>query len=398
MITIHEDIAKVSKLLMFDEPFYGLFLLTLNKTITQDDAECPTAGVGKNGINQQLIINEKYWNGLKPEHRRGLLKHELLHIIFFHLNMRDILPDRYIANLAMDIEVNQYIDKKYDSGDGIYLTTWPELNLKPFEGTRHYYDELKKALQSSNCPQGLKNQYMGMIAGTISMHGTWDQFEGLTEAEKQLMKKQIDHQIKELVENNKKSCGKIPGELQAYIDELFTVTPPVFDWKAYLRRFVGGSLKVYTKKTRRKESKRFSGSPALRVKPKNHILCAIDTSGSVSDKELIEFMNEIHHMHKAGVSITIAQCDADIHDIKEYNGKFDGRIHGRGGTSFEEPIKYFNEHKRQFSTLIYLTDGYASTPHNKPRGSMLWVISSNGKGQPDLPGHQIKIPGGTTGN
>ena len=53
---------------------------------------------------------------------------------------------------------------------------------------------------------------------------------------------------------------------------------------------------------------------------KQKILVGIDTSGSVSDDELCEFFSELYHMYKANVSITIAECDAKINRIYEYNG------------------------------------------------------------------------------
>ena len=33
---IHDDLSKIGKQLMFSEPFYGIFLSTLNKVIKQD--------------------------------------------------------------------------------------------------------------------------------------------------------------------------------------------------------------------------------------------------------------------------------------------------------------------------------------------------------------------------
>jgi predicted metal-dependent peptidase len=414
-MTIHEDIAKISKLLMFDEPFYGLFLLTLNKVIREDVG---TAGVSKNGINMQLAVAPKFWNALQENWKKAILKHELLHIVFFHLNLRDSFPDKYLFNIAADIEVNQYIDQSWHipAGHefaGFHLDTYPDLNLPPKAGTKVYYDALQQALKKSNGGQctapgtgqahangsghptpSLQQVMDAQQAGACQMHMTWDEFEALSEAEKDLLKKQVDFQIKDMVENNKKSCGKVPGELQQYIDSLFKIEPPVFNWKAYLRRFVGASQKTYTKKTRRKESKRFSGSPALRIKTKQHILVAVDTSGSVSETELIEFFNEIYHIWKTGVAVTVAQCDADIHSIEEYKGKFDGRINGRGGTSFQPPVDYFDKHSKTYTTLVFFTDGYAPTP-TRPRNKMLWVISSRGKGAEDLPWFQIKIPGET---
>ena len=60
------DLSKIAKKLMLDEPFYGLFLLTLNK---RENTQIPTACVSLQGINQSLEINPEYWNSL-PELQR----------------------------------------------------------------------------------------------------------------------------------------------------------------------------------------------------------------------------------------------------------------------------------------------------------------------------------------
>jgi len=45
------DLSKIAKKLMLDEPFYGLFLLTLNK---RENTNIPTACVSLQGINQSF--------------------------------------------------------------------------------------------------------------------------------------------------------------------------------------------------------------------------------------------------------------------------------------------------------------------------------------------------------
>lgn len=69
-----QSLSKTSKDLMMKEPYYGYFLIMLNKTWRND---IPTAGVSKNGINYQLAINEQFWLDLTDSHRLGILKHEL---------------------------------------------------------------------------------------------------------------------------------------------------------------------------------------------------------------------------------------------------------------------------------------------------------------------------------
>jgi predicted metal-dependent peptidase len=168
------------------------------------------------------------------------------------------------------------------------------------------------------------------------------------------------------------------------------IEPAEFDWKGYLRRFVGNSSIVFTKKLRRKYNKRYSGSPGLKIKFKNHILVGVDTSGSVNNDELKEFFSELTHMHKTGHKITIAQCDTRLNSVKEFNPKKDWEIHGRGGTSFQPVVDHFNENKGVYTALVYLTDGEAYNPDDCPKNT-LWVLSSISDMNNELPGQVIKL-------
>ena len=95
-----QSLSKTSKDLMLKEPYYGFFLIMLNKL--WDKRRVPTAGVSKNGINYQLTINDDFWEGLTELQRLGLLKHELLHIAFGHLTTFFKFSDKRLANVAMD--------------------------------------------------------------------------------------------------------------------------------------------------------------------------------------------------------------------------------------------------------------------------------------------------------
>jgi predicted metal-dependent peptidase len=120
------------------------------------------------------------------------------------------------------------------------------------------------------------------------------------------------------------------------------------------------------------------------------MLLAIDTSGSVSDDELKEFMNEIHHIYKAGVDITIIQCDTSIRSIEAYRGKNDLKVQGRGGTEFDPVLDYYNENSKKYTSLVYFTDGECDA-NVKPKGNVLWVISERSSMNMDLPGKVIKL-------
>lgn len=387
MVDVSEKVSKASKNLILTEAFYGLFLIGLNKKYRED---IPTAGVSKHGIGVQLSINPEFFLSLNDDQRIGLLKHELLHISFGHLILRDSYSDHKLFNIAADLEINQYIGSKYLPEGGLTLDSFPELTLKERAGTKYYYDELKKAQEDNSCPSLDAILSGASDDSNYDDHVTWDEFDELTEAEKKLIKKQVEHQLKETAETTEKRRGHIPGELSDLISRLRVVEPPKFDWRGYLRRFVGNSSIVYTKKMRRKYNKRYQENPGLKIKFKNHILVGVDTSGSVSKSELEEFWCELTHMHKTGHKITVAQCDAGLADVSEFNPKKDWEIHGRGGTSFQPVVDHFNDSRSAYTALIYFTDGEAPSPQKCPKNT-LWCLSSCSGDNDDLPGLVIKL-------
>lgn len=397
MINKAESLAKASKNLMLSEPFYGMFLIMLNKIW---DKNVPTAGVSRNGINYQLSINEEFWNKLSELNHQGLLKHELLHIGFFHLTDFEHQTDRELSNIAQDIEINQYIDADYLPPGPQLPSTYPDLNLELKKGCQYYYEKLLEAKQKNTCGN-LKLALDGMANGDsectdengepmqLPVHDR-SEFENMDQATQRLVQKQTEFIIKALAEQVNKLAGSMPGEFAEILERINHVDPPKFDWRGYLRRFSGGSVKVYTKKTRRKYNKRYPDNPGLKIKQRKHILIAYDSSGSVSSEELIEFDHEVFHMNKTGTEITIVHCDTAISYIGKYNPKEPVKIHGRGGTSFQPVIDYYNANKRKYTALIYFTDGEASSP-TPAQGRMLWVISGQSSMNHDLPGPKIQL-------
>jgi predicted metal-dependent peptidase len=383
---IQDKLARACKSLILREPFYGLFLIGLNKKIRKD---VPTAGVSKNGIGIQLSINPDFFMKLPDEHQIGLLKHELLHVSFGHLMMRDSYPNKKLFNIAADLEINQYIDRNMLPEGGLTLDSFAELKLPKKAGTKKYYDLLEQECKNNPC-QSLQSILDQMDGDSQYDHKTWEEFEDLTEAEKKLVERQIEHQLKETAEQTEKRRGTIPGELAELIKKLRTILPPSFDWKGYLKRFVGNSVFTFTKKLRRKFNKRYTDNPGLKIKHKNHILIGVDTSGSVNTRELEHFMSEMVHVQKTGHQITVAQCDTNLSDVSPFRKNADWQIKGRGGTCFQPVIDHFNEMRGRYTALIYLTDGEAPAPENCPKNT-LWVLSAESEMTDHLPGKTIQL-------
>lgn len=391
MTELDESLFKISKDLMLKEPYYGLFLIMTDK---QWSSKISTAGVALSGINYKLLINKDFWQSLIYEHKLGLLKHELLHLVFFHPTMSKDFANSELFNIAADIEINQYIDPSNLPEGALLPTTFSELNLPKKAGTKVYYDLLQKSKSKSisdlidACKNGKCKVTINNKEVDVPNHN-WKEYEELSDAQKKLINSQLEYHITEVYESVIKSSGKVPSEISEILKKL-EPAPEKFNWKGYLRRFVGNSNKIYTKKLKRKFNHRFEDNPGIKIKQKNHVLVAVDTSGSVSTKELNEFFNEIDHISKTGVDITIVQCDAAISNISKYKRDIEIKIHGRGGTSFEPVIDYYDTNHRKYTSLIYFTDGEAISP-NKPKGPLLWVLSSTSNMNSKLPGQIIQL-------
>lgn len=393
--TMNKDelLAKAAKQLMLKDPFYGLFLLSLVKVWTD---KVKTAAVGLKGINYNLFINENFWNEIAEEHRIGILKHETLHIGFFHMCNYKNYENKQVLNVAMDIEINQYIghellpqpgEKYYGCHIEDFEKDYPDLDWTRNAGTKHYYNEIMK---NKNLCNQIEQGGQLPINGNVADLTDHDYSDSLTEAEAKMVEAQTGHIVKQVAEQVQKSRGTVPGEFAEILKRLNEIKPAAFDWKGYMRRFYGKSIKTYTKKSRRKYNKRSPDFPGLKIKRHKHILAGVDTSGSVSTSELKEFLNELHHLKKTGADITLIQCDTAISHIGPFDPKKDVEIHGRGGTSFQPVIDHYNEYMNKYSCLMYFTDGEAHAPENA-KGHILWVISSNGSAYEDFPGITIEI-------
>jgi predicted metal-dependent peptidase len=364
-----DSVFRTVKNLLIDEPFYGLFLLGLNKRF---DNTIETAAVGIDGINPVLLINRDFWYGLSDEMKKGVIKHECNHILLQHLTTNwDYLKqaDSVTFNKAADCECNSYIP---------VLQTDPycypsRFGLENAKGTLYYFEKITDDKNSGqNNDNSSENEPQ-----ILDDHSKW---ETASDAQRQLVQQQIDAHTKNVAEQVQKSCGSIPGQFKEYIDGLFKVKPRIFDWKKYFRRYLGSVIDIELKKSRKKESVRFPDCAGIRHKRKSQILVVVDTSGSISKNDLCDFFSEVHHIHKAGAIIDIIEIDTKIQRQYRYNGKWDMQASGRGGTILKEAVEYYNAHRRDYSSCVFFTDGYCDV-NFKIGGDCMWIIASGGSQQ-----------------
>ena len=227
--------------------FYGLFLAELNKEFSDD---FPTACVSKHksSSNINLVIGKKFWEKTlyNDSRKMAILIHELEHVVREHLSefSSGMFPDKHIANIAMDISINQCIVEELPRTDengqkcGVYIEDFPELKLKEDESSLYYYNELMKAKQRKEDCKGTKdsknpNKAKGNKCGTSGSkvldeildniedgkqddwHKLWEELkEGMGEKELAVMNKEIQEKIMRIAEEAQKMRGNVPAHIE----------------------------------------------------------------------------------------------------------------------------------------------------------------------------------------
>ena len=303
------DISKITTRLLLQEPFYGHFLLGMPKSLSSSITRTACVSL----FNKQIIkltVNPDFWSSLPEQHQYGLIKHEVLHIVLRHLYILSNYPNKPLFNIAADLVVNQYIQRTQLPDGAIvlemfsYLKQLYGINLEPLESVGYYYMQLKKCIHTN--PSMSLSEYeetYGSVSTTLedlmestndnqAKHALWREFQQLSEAEKKVMEYQLHNHVKNVVDrlmDGVQIAGNLPAHLVEYLKNFLEEYKPQVDWKRVLRRFASSSTSSYVKNTLRRPSKRYGITPGIKIKRRQKILVALDTSGSVPIEDIEVF-------------------------------------------------------------------------------------------------------------
>lgn len=418
------EIEKARAILITEQPFFACLLQACKFSW---DEKVGTAGVRVNSSGQvELAVSRKFWDKLEDYEGVGLLMHEMLHILNEHLTRGKDLNMK-IANIGMDIAINQYIPKGWlpkgallpemKKPDGTLL--W---SLEPRKAFEVYYVELIKLFKDKmdqksgggkGSSQGEKQKgsssgdnqpedkndkgedSVESLPSTLDNH-EYSEDEGdsgsssdgkVTEEMKKLA---YDALINKAVSDTKERFpGSIPLHVEQSILERFK--PARIDWRRELRKYIGRKQARVIESTRNKLNRRLGvQAPGYRKNYTPNILIAVDCSGSVRDEEYVLFMNEIRNILSGQDDKTeiiffdyeICEKKLMLSDLKEIPSR-----PAYGGTNFEPVIEYADTKKPDL--LIVFTDGDAPCP-KKPNYPLLWALVGRNDGDL-LVGKKIKI-------
>lgn len=190
----------------------------------------------------------------------------------------------------------------------------------------------------------------------------------------------LEETLQERIENNyrEKTCGSVPGNI---IAQLLATEKPKLHYKRILSQFRATLLADKKVLTRMKPSRRYGFSQmGSRYDYTINILAAVDTSGSISDRDLKKFYSAINMFFKNGVKkLDVIQFDnviqGEVQSLKKATPNI--KVRGRGGTSFQPIYDYCTKHK-EYNGLIFFTDGYAFEPTvpDTFKAKVVWIMDN----------------------
>ncbi len=368
MLDLEQKLRKTRIDLSIDFPFFGHLSLGL-ELIKEETLNPPT--MGTDGI--YLYWHPEFVKETSLSQLKGVMCHEVAHVFFLHplrRQMRDMLK----WNIACDYAINDLVLHEQDrSGKFLEL---PEGIL---------YDVKYKGKSAEWIYNQLPDPQKG-DAGTLDSHEFWEAW-----AKGQIKDKdgntvtaaELEQKVRENVAaavTAARMAGKLSNNIAEKVNGLLE---PKLDWKTILREMVVSC--VHNDFRLMPPSKKHLWRDLYLPATKGEELCiaaVIDTSGSISSKEIKDFLGEVYGICRAfnDYTVYLFMCDSSIKQRWELHpyDELPNIVTGRGGTSFKPPLEVVEKENLPISTMIYLTDLYPNDGFPPvPSFPVLWVSTTD---------------------
>lgn len=160
---------------------------------------------------------------------------------------------------------------------------------------------------------------------------------------------------------------------------------PRLPWRALLARFLMAHARddySFQRSGRREGAAMLPGLKSAAV----DLVIALDTSGSVSEGELREFLDETEALKgQIHARVTLLACDAALASGGPW--RFDPwepirlppDLAGGGGTRFTPVFEWVDEQGHRPDALLYFTDALGEFPARAPDYAVLWLVKGNAR-------------------
>ncbi len=381
-------LAAARTRLILDKPFLGALALRL-PMVAADPKWCMTAYTDA----RKFYYNPAFIDALNVEQTQFVLANQALHCALSHFARRQH-RNRYRWDIACDHAVNPLLVK-----EGL-IPPPGTLVLDSFEGMTAeeiypYIDE-----NESDEPEEEPQHEGGESEGEGDGGGGKGESEGeakgapkprpLTRAEEESLSEQWQQRLAGAAQQAQQA-GKLGGLLGRMIGELMQ---PKLPWRLLLARYMTQHARddySYMRPSRREGEVIM---PSLRSAQAD-IAVVLDTSGSISEQEIDEFMSEVNAIKgQLRARITLHSCDAALAEEGPWlfepweEFRLPGKVKGGGGTDFRPVFEWVKRQNRAPDLLLYFTDAEGEFPEREPNFPVLWLV----KGKAAVPwGQRIQL-------
>jgi predicted metal-dependent peptidase len=309
--------------------------------------------------------------------------HEICHVLRRHAERakeKGAEPIRW--NIAADLEINDAQWKGLEIPEAFPPLLPKQLGLPEGKLAEFYYDALEKEVRSTS------GEWEGVSDEGSGVHGQkrWWELPAddkrapvRSEIDKELIRREVAEEIRQ-----RKSWGDIPAGWKRWAEEVLN---PKVNWRDLLKRKVRGALTIgtgqridysFARPHRRAEVYDPVLPPSLQGDFLPRIACVVDTSGSMSKRELAQALAEVRKVLETfRLPITVIPCDAVPYEpIRVFTSSQAQRLRlrGGGGTNMIAGIEAALKLRPIPDVVIVLTDGDTPFPPKRYKVPVLFGI------------------------
>ena len=279
-------------------------------------------------------------------------------------------------------------NEKKEGGDGSSSTGSTSTGSehgKCGESTRGVGEEWKRLGEERD----LTGDFVSEQEGEVIREGDGTLYEG--------SENELEERWKEVLENAQlaaKMAGREP--LGAMLAEINSILKPKVDWRALLRTAVSIGLQKHIS-TWKRLSRKSDDFPGFQRYGLREVYAIVDTSGSISESELRQFLGEIYGAAKCA-KVLVRCFDADVYEKLEVKRPSDAKViakkmRGGGGTRITPALKKTLQEMRSGSVVVVMADGHLFDEEEaKP---LFTAIATRGKGVIVTTDKTVDAPGWT---
>jgi predicted metal-dependent peptidase len=365
-------IFRARTALVLDHPFFGQLALRLQPK----ESPAVTESMATDG--RTLFYQAEYVMSLTHSELVGLFAHEVLHAALQH-HTRRADRERKLWNEACDYAANPILrsagfvlpsdlkcDDRYagQSCEQIYTT------LRELQTDEEGKQDETNADSGEQAGDGANGEGQG--SSDPGPGGVIDSPDVTDAGEWQIAVRQATKAAQMI--------GKLPEALQRAVTE---TARPRIDSRSLLARFMQSCAAADY--SWRQPNSRYVASglylPALRSEAMPPVVVIIDTSGSISEKDLELAAADINAIADEcqPEAIHVIYADAKVQGMQTFlpgeQLKLEPR--GGGGTHFAPAFAHIDNEALAPACAIYLTDGYGHYPEHAPEYPVLWLMTTD---------------------